>query len=212
MAEQPNLRQRQKDRTRTALVAAARDHFAQAGFAATTIDDITSTVGCSRATFYLHFSSKSDILRAVGAETMTVRARDMYARLDDVLQAGSRDALEQWMRDALAWFEANRSVLPAWDEASVLDPSFRTQARAALTELVDAMPTYVSRWSTDRLDEARLRIELLVSQLERFFTRWAIQGSIDATAEEAAATLAEIWFPVLSGTTGQPENPTPPRR
>jgi len=36
-----------------------------------------------------------------------------------------------------------------------------------------------------------------VSQLERFFTRWAVQGTIDSTAEEAAEVLSDIWFPAL---------------
>lgn len=64
-------------------------------------------------------------------------------------------------------------------------------------DLVDAMPRYLRRWGPDRADEARLRIELLVSQLERFFTRWAVQGTIRASGDEAADVLCDIWFPAL---------------
>ncbi|GAB2726707.1 hypothetical protein GCM10027089_58320 [Nocardia thraciensis] len=36
-----------------------------------------------------------------------------------------------------------------------------------------------------------------MAQLERFFTRWAIQGTIDVTAARAAEVLTDIWFPAL---------------
>jgi hypothetical protein len=42
-----------------------------------------------------------------------------------------------------------------------------------------------------------LRVELLVAQLERFFTRWAMQGIIDVSADRAVEVLTDIWFPAL---------------
>lgn len=59
------------------------------------------------------------------------------------------------------------------------------------------MPRYVERWDNYRRDEAHLRIELLASQLERFFTRWAVQGTIEFSREAAAETPGDIWFPAL---------------
>ena len=55
----------------------------------------------------------------------------------------------------------------------------------------------VTRWPEHRRDEARLRIELLVAQLERFFTRWAMQGTIEVSAQQAATVLTDVWFPAL---------------
>ena len=63
--------------------------------------------------------------------------------------------------------------------------------------LADGMPRYLSRWPRERRDEARLRIELLVAQLERFFTRRAMQGTTDVTAAQAAGALTDIWLPAL---------------
>src|SRR5699024_3622346 len=132
----------------------------------------------SRATFYLHFPNKMEVLAKIGAETVDQRAMTVYADLDRVLQTGEREAFVAWVRRALAWFSDNRTLLPAWDEASVLEPEFRRIARSAIGELPAAMPAYLASWGPEREDEARLRIELLVSQLERFFTRWAVQSSI----------------------------------
>ena len=61
----PNLRERQKADTRAALVGAAAAVFAEAGYAQTTIEDLASHAGTSRATFYLHFGSKAEAMAAV---------------------------------------------------------------------------------------------------------------------------------------------------
>jgi AcrR family transcriptional regulator len=54
----PRLRERKKDATRRALVAAAHRRFHKEGFEATTIDDICSDVGISRRTFFRYFTNK----------------------------------------------------------------------------------------------------------------------------------------------------------
>lgn len=191
------LREEQKATTRRRILETAHSLFVERGYAAVTIDDITSTVGCSRATFYLHFPSKMEVLAKIGAETVDQRALTVYADLDRVLQTGEREAFVAWVRRALAWFSDNRTLLPAWDEASVLEPEFRRIARSAIGELPAAMPAYLAAWGPEREDQARLRIELLVSQLERFFTRWAVQSSIQTPDDLAAEVLTDIWYPAL---------------
>lgn len=191
------LRDHQKQQTRRALLECAKTLFVDRGYAAVTIDEIVSAAGCSRATFYLHFSGKPDILQKIGAETMAQRAAAVYADLDAVLDSCSRAEFTRWMRRAVAWFETNQAILPAWDEATALEPEFRTIAKRAVSELPAAMPRYLRRWGPHRHDEACLRIELLVSQLERFFVRWAVQGTIDSSADDAAEVLSDIWFPAL---------------
>lgn len=192
----PTLRDQQKQQTRRSLLDSARQQFIERGYAAVTVDDIAGRVGCSRATFYLHFAGKADVLQKIGAETMEQRAVAVYADLDAVLDSGSRAAFTHWMRRALAWFETNQAILPAWDEAVAIEPEFKAIARRAINELPAAMPRYLERWGADH-DEARLRIELLVSQLERFFTRWAVQETIEFSADRAAEVLSDIWWPAL---------------
>lgn len=191
------LREQQKQRTRSELLESAKRQFVERGYAAVTVDDIASGVGCSRATFYLHFAGKPDVLQKIGAETMRQRAVGVYQDLDAVLSSGSRTEFTAWTRRALAWFEANQAILPAWDEAVALEPEFKPIARRAIDELPAAMPRYLQRWGEHRREEACLRIELLVSQLERFFTRWAVQGTI-ASGLDVAAVLGDIWFQALA--------------
>ncbi|WP_280414670.1 TetR/AcrR family transcriptional regulator [Nocardia carnea] len=191
------LREEQKRSTTARIVDAARDLFETRGYSAVRVDDIAAAAGCSRATFYLHFTGKPEVLRAIANGGTPAGVRYVYADLDRVLTTGSREEFATWMSRAIDWFFENKDMLPAWDEATALEPEFRTAVREGIMTLADSMPDFLARWPAARRDEARLRIELLVAQLERFFTRWAMQGTIEVSAEQAAEVLTGIWFPAL---------------
>ncbi|WP_330249858.1 TetR/AcrR family transcriptional regulator [Nocardia sp. NBC_00565] len=192
-----SLREEQKLQTRAKLLEGAKALFAERGYAAVRVDDIAAAVGCSRATFYLHFAGKQELLRAIAEQGTVPTALHFYEDLDRVLDTGSRADFVDWVTRAIEWFHQYKDLLPAWDEATALEPEFREIARQGILALPNAMTSYLARWPADRQDEARLRVELLVAQLERFFTRWAMQGTIDVTADRAAEVLTDIWFPAL---------------
>lgn len=50
-----------RDERRATLVSAARDVFAQKGYHATTVDDITRAAGVAKGTFYLYFQEKREV-------------------------------------------------------------------------------------------------------------------------------------------------------
>ncbi|SEK58478.1 DNA-binding transcriptional regulator, AcrR family [Rhodococcus maanshanensis] len=192
------LRAEQKRATRARLLESAWGLFAVKGYAAVTVDDIAAEVGCSRATFYLHFPGKVDILMALAQEGMAPSALSVYQDLDRVLDTGSRTEFTDWLTRAFEWFQLYKEMLPAWDEATALEPDFRAIARDGILALPNSMTSYLARWPEDQRDGARLRVELLMTQLERFFTRWATLGTIDVSAEAATEVLTDIWFPALT--------------
>lgn len=85
----------------------------------------------------------------------------------------------------------------AWDEATVLEPTFRDVARKGIAALPDSMTRYLARWPDEDRDEARLRIELLVTQLERFFVRWVTFDTIEGSSDLVVEVLTDVWFPAL---------------
>ena len=73
-------RDRKKNATRDALRASAHALFAERGFQATTIDDITEAADVSRRTFFRYFDSKDDLLRVDVADLLPVMVAALRAR------------------------------------------------------------------------------------------------------------------------------------
>ncbi|MBW8484250.1 TetR family transcriptional regulator [Actinomadura parmotrematis] len=74
------LRERKKQRTRTALVDAALDLFLDRGYDATTIDEIVAAVEVSQRTFFRYFATKEDVVAGFLGEFDAVMAEALAAR------------------------------------------------------------------------------------------------------------------------------------
>jgi AcrR family transcriptional regulator len=66
---------REKHDTRGAILAVAQELFAAQGYAGTSVADITGRLGMSKAALYYHFSSKTEILRALLQEPIAAYSR-----------------------------------------------------------------------------------------------------------------------------------------
>jgi len=88
---QPTRRDRQKRATREALRAAALRLFAEQGFRLTTAEEIAAAAGVSRRTFFVHFSSKDEVLLGHVAEQLAMLRAELDtapADLEPVARAG----------------------------------------------------------------------------------------------------------------------------
>lgn len=100
-------RAQKKAETREALKAAARHCFAEAGYAATQIGDITRQARVAHGTFYVHFQTKEQLTD----ELLVEHNRALVERLDatwhkhasepplDLAQALAEACLDHWSRE-----------------------------------------------------------------------------------------------------------------
>jgi AcrR family transcriptional regulator len=197
-----SLRDEQKLLTRQRLLEAARVVFGEHGYRKTTVENIAAQAGASRATVYLHFPTKLDVLIALTTELESDVA-GYYVDLDRVLSRGSRRDLRAWVERALDWFQRHRDMWPAWEEATLTEPQFALRAGAERRGAPEAMVDYLAQWPAARQDEARLRVELLIVQMERFFTRWAIQQTANFERELVLDVLTEMWWNTLRPPAGR---------
>src|SRR3954451_18476181 len=80
----PGLRERKKQRTRSALIDTALDLFLAKGYEATTIDEIVAAVDVSQRTFFRYFAGKEEVALAM--------MREYDQRFLDLLAAGPAEA------------------------------------------------------------------------------------------------------------------------
>lgn len=113
-----------RGQTRQQILDATRSLLAQGeSFARLTIPKIVATAGVSRATFYLHFQSKRELIAALGqketADWVEIAAPFLHDR-----NAG-RDVLEQAITQLLVLWRQHRAVLAGIIELAEYDDETR---------------------------------------------------------------------------------------
>src|SRR3954451_21206116 len=100
--------------TRAALIAAARELFAESGYAGIGTEEIVRAAGLTRGALYHHFAGKKELFRALYEES--------EAELVQSLGAGAmsaRDPVEALRGGAAAWLDACED--PAVQQIVLLD-------------------------------------------------------------------------------------------
>lgn len=128
----PVARRTQSERraaTRGALVAAARELFAEHGFAGVSREEIVERAGVTRGAMYHYFTSKEDLFRVVYEEV----ERDMCEAIATAAMAGT-DAVEELRLGTIAFLRAATTGevrrIAILDSPAVLDSETRSAIEA----------------------------------------------------------------------------------
>lgn len=184
--------------TRARLLDAGVWAFSRKGFHATRVDDIVKRAKTSHGTFYLYFSSKDalfDQLVTDVAEEFRLLTEQL-PRIDRSDEA--RAALEAWLTSFIEVYRRFGPLIRSWTEAE------RTGAAATggvgddvLGTVADAFAARVKLRRRKDLDPAIASLAL-VAMVERV-NYFLVVGQLDESAEELAATLADIVLDALFG-------------
>jgi len=110
-------------RTRSALIAAARNVFEQLGYLDARLVDITKAAECAAGTFYTYFSSKEEIFAAVLDEVQEDMMHPGMPHVDAeddpaaIIEATNRAYFEAYKRNARLMF--------LLEQVASVDPEFR---------------------------------------------------------------------------------------
>jgi AcrR family transcriptional regulator len=185
-----SLREQQKRFTRERLLDSAIAVFAEKGYEAATIDDIATRAEANRGTVYLHFKNKREVVEAL-FDRMRESAEPAFAKLDEAMASGSRDAIRDWIRESFGWYDEHRGVVVALEQA-VVGGGFESAGLASV--YLEAMPHLRKRWGHARADEVRLRIWLLVNLMTRLFVVWRVDGLLPEVEEDSLVdVVTDFW-------------------
>ncbi|SEF56037.1 DNA-binding transcriptional regulator, AcrR family [Nonomuraea solani] len=165
------------DDTRTRILAAARELFAERGYAATSLADIAAVVGLTKTAVAYHFHPKDRL----AAELLSPSAGDMLALL------GTTYATRQEFVEALVGFAVRyRSVIRlfmedlAADDSSGEPGSEREKVRTFRDEI------YAKLVGDDPTPETRLKSWALLGALQ-----WGAVKTMDLPEDQVRAALLE---------------------
>lgn len=111
------IRRTQRERSETtvaALVSAARELFANDGYAATSLDAVASAAGVTKGALYHHFEGKRELFRAVYEHEQ----RQLVAAIGEAY-AGKRDPWDAFEAGCRAFIES--SLDPGLQRITLLD-------------------------------------------------------------------------------------------
>lgn len=189
------VREAHRELTRSRLAEAAVDCFSSTGYVATSIDDITSAAGTTRATFYLHFKSKADVLVDVLGR-LDAEYEPVYAELVALAEAPSKQRIRDWLGTTLRVWERTRAVSAAAAEAALFEEPVRSRQQASFERDIELLSTALQKDGRWDAEQAMACAVVLFSQLQQLFMRWSLHGW-DVSRDQVVEVLTRMWAAAL---------------
>jgi AcrR family transcriptional regulator len=152
-------------RTLRRLLDAGATVFAARGYHAARVDDIVKAAETSHGTFYLYFSSKEDLFRALAedaASAMVALARELP---DLTPGTDGYDGLHAWLEQFADLYDRYGAVIRTWTEAEMVESEIGRIGNELVSEFSRQLARRV-RVAAPTLDH-RVAATALVSMIER---------------------------------------------
>lgn len=190
------LRERQKQLTRETLLRCAMELFGENRYLSTTIDEIATAAGTNRATFYLHFSSKSELMRALIAEADRILVEIDDPPLDEVVASGDPALIRQYIGNKFDQWQIIKPYLLIAHQAAPSDPEVTELIESWFDSVAERISAGLDR--ADRFDPAsrRTRGVLAFGQLEHLSMRWFRYGWVQPR-EVCLDVMVDSWCNLL---------------
>ena len=139
-------RERRLEHTRSLLLDAAEDVFAEKGFAPATLDDIAHAAGYTKGAIYKHFATKEDLFLAASdrywrryfetfAEVMSTASQIGARELDDIAERWRQLSRDRGAEHAALGHEFTLYLLR--------NPDARERVAAKRAEVVEALGKFI---------------------------------------------------------------------
>lgn len=194
--QQPKIpiRQQHKQMTRQRLLDAGVQIFKERGYADATIDDIVGQAAMGRATFYLHFKSKLEVMRALIRE-IELCNEDMIRELEcaDSMDAA---ALKDWLERFIRQLTSRGDLFLVGLQALASEPELSKELETGLQMAHETLAAILRHRRGQSQAEAALRAQLLVSGLQRA-VRLLVSDPHQYSVDLVVNVIAEIWTEAL---------------
>jgi AcrR family transcriptional regulator len=175
--------------------------LAEKGYLATTIDDIGSEAGTSRATFYLHFSSKNELMKAL-LDRHLAAGLERFALLDEILLLTGeegRAAMRQWLAEWLDIWRRGAQVYASVTQAAAADPELAHSQIQNGPVLIGSLE-HAAWMGADGQSEDRRERALMLELMTRRLLLVVSTGLLELSSDDVLLDfLTELWWDAFHG-------------
>jgi AcrR family transcriptional regulator len=200
------LRDEQKRFTRERLIDSALEVFAAKGYAAATVEDITTAAGASRATFYLHFKSKADIVTDLLAKVLLPESDSIYEELHE-LPDPSWPEVRDFVESTLTYWDRHRAALDVLKQSFAIERDEVGEFWSSALEATSAvLAHYLSHLRQVDEKTARVRAIILIALLDGVDFYGHLPG-VELDHDAVIDTLADFWWAAFRAQPARPPSP-----
>lgn len=186
--------------TRNLLLDSALATFGEKGYVGTKIDDIVGRAGANRATFYLHFSSKGELVTALIEQINDTVVASDDPPLPEVVASGDPAVIRQWVGRRFDQWPTIMPYVVVAGQAADVEPGVADAVsgwhESAIAEIHEGLDR------AERFDASsrRARAVAAFAQIEYFSRRWYREsGWTEAVPREVALeVLTDSWVSLLA--------------
>lgn len=182
------------DRRERAILDAAERQLAADGYEGMTVATIAQAAGITRGALYFYFGSKSEVVAALVARTVSALRAEVDAADDGGPPA---DAVRRGLDQTARMWQEHGTVMRAAVELSPTVPAIERVWRSAVDALTDTMRGVAERAgvrSGPGPRDADALTAALVWMTERVFYQASVTGG---STDDAVATLVHVWRAAL---------------
>lgn len=185
-----SLRSQHKELTKSRLVSAAVELFAENGYRATSVGDIAKAAGTTPTTFYRYFTGKSDLARLLQDE-VNVEVRKSLERLDEVKRP-TRSAVRAWIDQYGEMWHRMHVLCEAYWEATSTDSKLAGELVPVTFRLTESMKMMSTVGEGEQKSKFQLRLVMMYLLMDRLYYLVNIQGR-NSTAIKMLDEFSEIF-------------------
>jgi AcrR family transcriptional regulator len=179
-------------RTMRKLLDAAMVAFDKRGYHATRVNDVVEIAKTSHGTFYLYFSNKEDLLRALVTEAAG-EAQKLYDALSTLPAEGGAPQWEDvhgWIRAYSELWTRYAPLFRAWTDLAMIDPELIDVIRSTFTVMSGALAKQIGPDSSGHIIDPDAAGLATLAMLDRFhYLREFVGQPIDDVALETMTTM-----------------------
>jgi AcrR family transcriptional regulator len=189
------------------LLDAAMEAINERGFHSTRVKDVVDIANTSHGTFYLYFSNKDDLIRALTLRA-TSEASSLLGAVTDAgraLDIVSWDNLRQWIGDYSALWSRYAPLFRSWTDLASIDQSIGDQNRRMVAAHIRAMASRITNAGPTGDLDPEVAGMAVIAMLDRFhFLREFMGTPVDDAALDTLTTMVHrALFPTTAVSNGR---------